>query len=253
MNIFGKVIEFCSKNLLQNQEAFEYVNTKRKISKESIDKFEIGLFPQDLRELFEVVSPKDLRELGIIKNASISTFKIHNLVLPIKDVYGNYIALAGRTMMDEEERKAKNIVKYMNTVYKKSQHLFNLNLAKNKIIAENVVYVAEGYFDVITPYQNGLENIVATCGAFLSNRHTSLLSRYTNNIILILDNEFEAQEKAKKAVEKNKYDGINLLQLNPLKDDEEKDLDDFLKTHNLKELKERLEVKDINKINPLWD
>lgn len=255
MNIFAKVANFCHKNLFKNEEALDYVCYKRKISTEFINNFELGLFPQDLRELFEIIDPKDLRSHGIIKNASTSTFKVHNLVLPIKDVYGEYIALAGRTLLTESEREKQHVPKYMNSVYKKSHHLFGFNLAKHKILQNNIVYVVEGYFDVIMPHQKGIDNIVATCGSFLSVRHIALLSRYTNNIVVIMDNEPEAQEKARKVVEKNNYDGINLSYMNPLENSASKDIDEFLRTNSVEEFKKRLRIGEESyaDIKPLWD
>jgi len=229
----------------------DYVINKRGLTTETINKFEIGLFPQNLRDLFAAADPKDLRAAGLIKNASVSMFKIHNLIMPIKDVYGNYLALAGRTLLTEEERKKINAPKYMNSVYKKSQHLFGLNFAKNKIIEKNIVYVVEGYFDVITPHQKGFDNVVATCGAFLSIRHVALLARYTNNIVVIMDNEPEAQEKARKSVEKNNYKGINLTYCNPLENEKEKDIDEYLRNHNLNDFTDHLDCKFDN-IKSLW-
>lgn len=236
--IFSKVIKFCHNYLLENEEILGYLTNERKISIESINKFNLGLFPNDLRLLFSEIDPKDLRDAGIIRNASSSVFKIQNLLIPITDVYNEYIALAGRTLLTEEERKKRGIAKYRNSIYKKSHHLFGLNFAKNTILEKNVVYVVEGYFDVIMPHQKGMNNVVATCGTFLSSRHIALLSRYTDRIVIILDNEENAQEKANMIVEKKKFPGVEILAKNPLKD--EKDIDDYLKFHSVNELLENL-------------
>jgi DNA primase len=188
----------------------EHLQQKRGLSLDSITKFQLGLFPQDLRKLFKVADPKELRSAGIIRHASASPFKNQDLVMPIRDIYGNYIALAGRTRLSEKEREEKGIAKYRNSVYKKSHHMFGLNFAKRSILENNVVYIVEGYFDVITPHQHGLENVVATCGAFLTTRHIVLLSRYTTNLVLIMDNEEQAQETARKTIERKGREGINL-------------------------------------------
>ena len=182
--IFVKVIEFCHNRLLKDDKILKYLKSDRKLSIESINKFQIGLFPKDLREMFKIADAKDLRSAGIIKHASSSVFKTRNLTIPIRDVYGNYIALAGRTLLSEEKREKKGIPKYINSVYKKSHHLFGLNFAKNSILEKGVAYVVEGYFDVIMPHQKGMNNVVATCGTFLSTRHLALLSRYTDKIVV---------------------------------------------------------------------
>jgi len=235
-NVFQDVVKICSENLLYNKEVLDYIVNERKISLNSINKFELGLFPEDLRNLFDKISPEDLRSAGLIFNSSSSKFQLNNLVMPIRDVYGNYIALVGRSMLGDEERKSKNIVKYYNSVYKKRQHLFGLNFAKNSIIEKDVVYVVEGYFDVISPHQNGFTNVVAVCGSFLTSRQVALLSRYTSNIVMIMDNEPTAQEKAQKFVEKNDFKNINLTFHNPLINEKEKDIDEYLKEHTLDDL-----------------
>lgn len=223
--IYETISKYCYNKLLTNGDVLSYLEN-RKITKETIERFELGLFPQDLRELYELVEPINLREADIIYNASNSKFKIQDLIFPIKDVYGNYIAIAGRTRLPENQRG--KISKYMNSTYPKSQHLFGLDLAKKEILKKKIAYVVEGYFDVITPHQNGIKNVVAVCGKYLSTRQIALLSRYTDNIVLLFDNEEEAQSRAKKIVEKKQYNGISLTAINPFENMEVKDIDEFL-------------------------
>jgi DNA primase len=230
-----------------------YLLGNRRIQKEFIDKFQIGLFPQDLRELFEKEDPKILRELDIIYHASYSRFKTQDLVMPIKDVYGNYIAMAGRTRLSEEEREKTGIPKYMNSIYKKSNHLFGLNFAKKSILEKGVAYVVEGYFDVIASHQKGMSNVVAVCGKYLSTRHIALLSRYTDKIVLLFDNEEEAQQRARNIVEKKQYDGIKLTAVNPFPEGV-KDIDDYFLEHSVRELLSTLNSKgNYGSIRPLWE
>ena len=240
--VLGIVSQYCHEKLLSNDEALDYLVNKRKLSHESLDKWEIGLFPQDLRELFDIIDPKELRSSNIVKNASKSMFQNHDIVMPIKDVYGNYVAMAGRTRLSDEERENIKVPKYINSTYSKTHHLFGMNFAKNSILKTDIAYVVEGYFDVIMPHQKGFDNIVATCGAYLSTRHLILLSRYTNNIVLFLDNEENAQEKAQKIVEKKQREGINLSRLCPLPNGV-KDIDQFLRYNDVSEFKILLQPK----------
>jgi DNA primase len=236
---------------VNNKEALEYLYS-RGIKDETIIKFQIGLFPQDLRELFDIIEPQALREAGLIKNASKSIFKTWDLVVPIKDAYDNCIALTGRLRMSEKEREDKNIPKYINSVYKKSQHLFGLNFAKHDILKSGVAYAVEGIFDVITPHQSGLSNIVGVCGKYLSTRQIALLSRYADRIVLILDNEEEAQQCARKIIERKQYDGVSLIAKNPFPDGI-KDMDQFLRERSVEELLSVLEEKiSYEYIKPLW-
>lgn len=253
-NPFEIVTKYCCKNLFENEEVLSYLVNERKISIEAIEKWEIGLFPQDLRGLFSIVDPSDLRSASIVKHASRSMFQSHDIVMPIKNVYGEHIALAGRTRLSEEQRSKIRLPKYLNTVYSKTHHLFGLDVAKESIIKNDIVYVVEGYFDVISPHQKGFCNVVATCGAYLSTRHLVLLSRYTNNIVLCLDNEEAAQEKAIKIVEKKQREGINLSRKCPLPNGY-KDIDQYLKDHSVDDFMRLLKSKDTNYFDfkPLLD
>jgi DNA primase len=249
--ILAKVAEYCYTNLYRDEAALVYLRDNRGLSDEIIKQFEIGLFPQDLRELFSLANPKDLREVGVIKNASKSVFKTWDLVMPVRDVCGNHIAMAGRVRMSEEERDKKGIPKYINSVYKKSQHLYGLNFAKRSILKSGIAYVVEGLFDVITPHQKGLDNFVGVCGKQLSTRHIALLARYADRIVLILDNEQDAQECARRIVEKKQYDGVSLIAHNPFLPGV-KDIDQFLRSYPTEELVENLRIKDYGNIKLLW-
>ena len=214
--IYKNISQFCHKNLLNNTNVISYLNN-RGLNMESIKKFEIGLFPSDIKELFKIENPIELRKFDIIYNASYSRFMIQNLIFPIKDVYNNYISFAGRTLLSEKEREKKVIPKYMNSMYNKGNHLYGLNFAKYSIIKYNLAFVVEGYFDVISPVQNGFKNIVSVCGKYLSMRQIVLLSRFTDRIVLMFDNEEEAQIRAQRIVEINKFKKIKLFVMNPLK------------------------------------
>jgi len=251
--IYEQVAKFCYGRLLEDQETMAYLKN-RGLTEEYIAKFEIGLFPQDLRELFSFAEPVDLRAADVIYHASSSRFKTQNLIFPIKNVYGDYIAIAGRTLLSETEREKKKIAKYMNSTYAKSQHLFGLDYAKRSILEKGIAYVVEGYFDVITPHQKGMDNVVAVCGKYLSTRHVALLSRYTDKIVLLFDNEEEAQLRANKIVDKKQYEGVKLVAANPLKNTDSKDIDEYLTKHSVKDFLSALKEQrgDYANIRVLW-
>jgi DNA primase len=250
--VLSSTAKFCYNNLLSNKDALEYACENRKFTAETLKHFELGLFPTDMTELFKFVDPKTLREANIVKNASKSVFRTWDLVVPIKDVYGNYIAMAGRLRISEEERQKKDIPKYINSVYKKSQHLFGLDFAKQDIIKKDVVYVVEGLLDVIMAHQNNITNVVGVCGKYLSIRQVALLSRYTDKIVLILDNEPEAQLCAQKTIERRCFAGLSITAKNPFPDSI-KDLDQFLKEKSRQEVLSALESRDnYAHVKPLW-
>ncbi len=122
-----------------------------------------------------------------VKKTIVPTLKDHNMVLPYRDVYGNTIALVGRTIIDNHHDLG--ISKYKNTSFDKSHHLFGLYEAKSSIIKNDCVYIVEGQFDCIKAHDKWQSNVVALGSSSMSLYQLSILCRYTKNIFLLLDND----------------------------------------------------------------
>lgn len=191
----------------------DYINTR--LNAESQDKFQFGYFPNssNLELLFSIFSKESLKHLNLIypkeimdsicpRNIWVSYFEHHPLIMPYRDLYGNIIALVGRTLLNDEDRKVLNISKYKNTVFKKGNHLFGLYEAKDSIMESDSVYVVEGQFDVIKAFERGLTNIVALGNSNMTAYQLSLLVRYTKNINLLLDNDEAGFKGRKKIIDK---------------------------------------------------
>lgn len=201
---FDQLTEVCHKLLLNNQGLMHYLKYHRGISDETIGIYKLGAFPKDLRELYARydLDPVQLREREIVWNADQSQFKLYPVVIPIKNVVGRPVAIGCRTLLSEDRRKEIGIPKYRNSKYKKTAHLFGLDRAFSSIRQNNMVFVVEGYFDVITAHQKGIMNVVATCGTMFSERQLIMLSRYTDNICLLFDNDKPGRISAKKVIDK---------------------------------------------------
>lgn len=119
------------------------------------------------------------------------------VMFPIIDVRGNVIGFGGRVMNDVKEINGYSIPKYLNTaetpVFDKGRNLFSLNLAKNAKSTELIL--CEGYMDVISVYQAGVKNIVATLGTAITENQAKLMLRYANEILICYDSD-EAGTKA---------------------------------------------------------
>lgn len=119
------------------------------------------------------------------------------VMFPIIDVRGNVIGFGGRTMLDVKEVNGYKIPKYLNSsetpVFDKGRNLFSLNLAKNAKATELIL--CEGYMDVISVYQAGVRNIVATLGTAITENQAKLMLRYANEILICYDTD-EAGTKA---------------------------------------------------------
>lgn len=173
----------------------------RGLSQKTITKFGLGYAPDEWDSLLKHLKSLgyktgEMLDAGVIKsgknNSFYDTFK-NRVMTPIIDVRGNVIAFGGRVLDDSKP-------KYVNTsdtlVYKKTNELFALNIAKDS--GSDELILCEGYMDVISMHQAGFTNAVAGCGTALTNEQVRLISRYADSVILAYD----ADEAGQKAVEK---------------------------------------------------
>lgn len=237
--MLDNIIKSCSYLLNNCHLALETKNyLDNRLSSSIQEIFEFGYFPsvKDISLLTSLIDENDLiknhllyyREhedsCGITKTG-ISFFENYNLVMPYKDVYGETIAIVGRTIMSENNRKTLGIAKYKNTIFNKGHHLFGLYNAKSEIIKNNFVIVVEGQFDAIKAYENNIFNVVALGNANMTSYQFSLISRYTDNIYLLLDDD-EAGQKGQDKIHK-KFGHLALIKNLSLPKGF-KDLDEYL-------------------------
>lgn len=232
-----KLIDHCSFLLNNYQEASfakNYLNSR--ISPDIQEKFKFGYFPDlsQINILFSEITEDDLKKSnllidnGIIKQLS---FENHNLILPYRDVYGNIIAIVGRTLLSEEERSLQKIAKYKNTSFNKSSHLFGLFEAKLSVLEKDAIFIVEGQFDCIRCHSVGLLNTAALGSSNMTFDQLGLSLRYTNNIYLLLDNDDAGKNGSQKIIDKfSQYANIKSITL-PIGF---KDPDDYF-TYNSKE------------------
>lgn len=237
-NKFDKIVDVCTyllNNLPSATDAVNYLD--KRISTEAQKKFCFGFFPpqEQLKILLAHLDKEDLIETNLLYEENVdhdsghkvffSSLQHHNLILPYRDVYGNIIALVGRTLLDDNERAKLNIPKYKNTSFKKSRHLFGLFEAKKSILEKGYVYVVEGQFDCIQAHNHHLNNVVALGTSNMSLEQLILLLRYTSDIRLLLDNDEAGEFGRERIIEKyGKYTGFRNLHV----PGGFKDLDEFL-------------------------
>ena len=129
------------------------------------------------------------------------------LIIPIKNVYGETIALAGRQIPEikdqvvqsfwetygEEPSKCQDRInkwnkgKWINEPYQKTRNLFFLDHTKVNVLKKNYIILTEGYFDAYSLYDNGIDNVAALCGTSISDYQISLALRYCDNIVIMMD------------------------------------------------------------------
>lgn len=202
MLFFENLTNVCHELLKNDSNTYSYLK-KRRITENTINQFKLGSFPKNLKALYHKIHPVELREHNIIYNVEETPFKNYSLVIPINNTPGEPIAIGCRTLLSEPKRQEIGIPKYKNSIYSKSSNLFCLDKAIPYIRKKNKVFVVEGFFDAITAHQNGIKNVVASCGVLFSGNQLMILSRYTENIVILFDND-EAGIKNSKLI-MNKY------------------------------------------------
>ena len=191
------------------REARKYF-AQRKLSKETIIKFGLGFAPDSQEALLNVLRSRgyednDIVEAGLAveRNGKVVDKYRNRVIFPIINVRGKVIGFGGRVMGSNELENGIKIPKYLNSpqtpVYDKSSNLFALNLAKDS--NERNLILCEGYMDVISVYQAGITNCVATLGTALTQQQTKLLLRYGTEILICYDMDEAGTKAALRAID----------------------------------------------------
>ena len=191
---------------------------QRGLSKEIIDKFQIGYAPKGFNNLANYFTNDkkiitQLIEMGLVikgeKNNYYDRFR-ERLMFPITDYRNNIIAFGGRTLAND---KAKYINSPETVLFSKSKHLYGLAKCLQIVGSIGFILVVEGYMDVIALHQHNIQNVVATLGTATTDFHIQTLARYTQNIIFCFDGDNAGKKAALHAMEvslKNMYKIINI-------------------------------------------
>mgnify|MGYP004658206931 CR=1 FL=1 len=200
--IYDLACKFYQNNLNTNlgTNAKEYLD-KRKIDKDSIKKFKIGLSASkaSLTDylLSKQIPLKKLVDLGISNENGTDLF-INRIMFPLYDLEGKVIAFSGRIY------NTKDSSKYINTketaIFKKGTILYNYHNAKELLKKNDVIIVMEGFMDVIRANTVGITNCVATMGTALTKQNANLLKKMANNIILCFDGDKAGEEATTSAI-----------------------------------------------------
>ena len=155
------------------------------------------------------------------------------VIFPIHNISGRVVGFGGRTL-----RTDKKVAKYQNSpeseIYNKRRELYGLFFAKKAIQQEDMTILVEGYADVISMHQAGVENVVASSGTSLTEDQIRLISRFTNNITLMFDGDAAGVKAALRGVDLILKEGMNVkIVLLP----EEHDPDTFARAHDSETLK----------------
>lgn len=166
------------------------------------------------------------------------------VIFPWFNVSGKIVAFGGRVLDSRTKGVAQ---KYINSpespIYSKSHELYGLFQAKKQIVAEDRVFMVEGYTDVLSMHQSGIENVVANSGTALNDAQIRLLHRFTSNITLVYDGDAAGIKAALRGTDMLLADGMNVqILLLPNGDDP----DSFARKHNASEFRAYVEEHQTN-------
>ena len=184
--------------------ALDYL-TGRGLTVKTIKHFGLGAAPDSWDALIHHLKEKgytesDMLAANVIGKSNRGGFYDRfrkRVMFPIINIRGNIVAFSGRAMPGEDKQGGKYVNTSDTPVYKKSENLFGINFAKS-VCSERVILV-EGNMDVISLHQAGFENTVAPLGTAFTTEQANLLSRYTKEIVLMLDADAAGQKAVRRA------------------------------------------------------
>lgn len=231
-------------NLLSSRgkDAMSYLH-KRGLSDQTIERFGLGLALDDWEALAVSsrragLDPRDMQKAGLLVERQGGGYydRFRNRIMfPIWDSTGTLIGFGGRTLGDDP-------AKYLNSpetpLFHKGKELYALNLAKPGIRANDRVCIVEGYMDVITSFQHGIDYTVAGMGTALTPLQARTLMLLTQRVYLVYDQDEAGKRAARRTIDVFREIGGRT---NVVTYDGAKDPDEFLKANGVERFVERLE------------
>jgi DNA primase len=179
-----------------------------------------------------------LKQTGLTKDRGTGTYDGFRgrVMFPIYNHLGRVLAFGGRTLSSD-----KKVPKYVNSpesaIYHKSKVLYGINLAKNSMSQKDNCYLVEGYTDVISLFQAGFENVVASSGTSLTTEQIRLIRRYTKNITILYDGDAAGIKAAFRGIDMILEEGMDVkIVLFP----DGEDPDSYARSHRSSEVEDFL-------------
>src|SRR5579872_629557 len=220
MIVSGYAAKFFHESLLETEEGrnigLSYFK-ERGFTNETIKKFELGYSPDQWeaftgKALKEGYQQQFLEETGLsVKRDNGTLYDRYRgrVMFPIHSFTGRVIAFGGRTLKND-----KNVPKYVNSpeseIYHKSNILYGLFFAKKAIRDEDNCYLVEGYADVLSVHQAGIENVVASSGTSLTVEQIRLIGRFTKNVTILYDGDAAGIKASLRGLDMILEEGLNV-------------------------------------------
>ncbi len=226
---------------------------ERGFNPETVRKFQLG-YSLDSRNHLSVKAQKDGYNKDLLIKTGLAgedqTGKLYDkfrgrVIFPIHSISGSVRGFGGR-ILGNNTKAAKYLNSSDSEIYHKREELYGIFFAKEAIKKNDCCYIVEGYTDVISMHQAGVENVVAPCGTAITDGQIRLIGRHTKNFILLLDGDKAGINAALKIINPILEQGINLkCVLLP----EGEDPDSFARKHSASEFQRYIDAKAVNFID----
>ena len=237
---------------------------ERGFTEETIKKFELGYSPK-AKDAFSKAAIKKAYDKEILVSSGLSLinessdqivdrFK-ERTMFPIQSYSGRTLGFGGRAF--NPNAKAKYLNSPETLIYHKSKVLYGLNYSKNAIGKEGICYIVEGYTDVISMHQNGIENVVSASGTALTLEQIKLINRLANNVVLLFDGDNAGIKATYKSINMILKEGMNVkIAAFPKGEDPDSfskklstdDFKEFLTTEAVDFIDYKIKISDLNTI-----
>ena len=205
-----------------------------------IDKFQLGFSTEGRDALAQEELRKGLKQEFLVKTGLCYETDDHKLrdrfwgrvMFPVHTLSGKVVAFGGRVLSTENKKLAKYVNSPESEIYHKSNELYGIYFAKQAIVKQDRCFLVEGYTDVISMHQSGVENVVASSGTSLTPGQIRLIHRFTNNITVLYDGDMAGIKASIRGIDMLLEEGMNIkVCLLPDGDDP----DSFARKHNATE------------------
>ena len=205
-----------------------------------IEKFQLGYCTESHDAMSQEALRKGYKKEFLVKTGICYETDDHRLrdrfwgrvIFPVHTLSGKVVAFGGRVLSTENKKLAKYVNSPESEIYHKSNELYGIYFAKQAIVKQDRCFLVEGYTDVISMHQSGVENVVASSGTSLTPGQIRLIHRFTNNITVLYDGDMAGIKASIRGIDMLLEEGMNIkVCLLPDGDDP----DSFARKHNATE------------------
>jgi DNA primase len=218
---------------------------------DAIEKFQLGYSVEERDALAQEALRKGYKKEFLIKtglcyetddNKLADRFR-GRVLFPVHTLSGKIVAFGGRILSADNKKTAKYVNSPESEIYHKSSELYGIYFAKQAIVRQDRCFLVEGYTDVISMHQSGVENVVSSSGTSLTSGQIRLIHRFTNNITVIYDGDMAGIKASVRGIDMLLEEGMNIkVVLLPDGDDP----DSFARKHNATDFQAYISANEVD-------